>query len=249
MTVPGRIQTRTLSGITPCSFPWRARTVSCCGRESGSVAARSRATSVSACGTACVDQPAALRNLSADGSRHGRNEGVYRRGESGGELRAVSSPFLQRAWYLNQIEVPGDTVVIRSEFFNVDRTVHMDGRGHPREVRARTKAIPSDGGGWCTRWSTQRSLPASARELAGPVVRASARQHTSLPSRPSEASPVERYQLSQDGTRLLINFVLEGHPDYLAEPLDHRHGVGFRADASALGFGVRPEQAQRFLFR
>jgi hypothetical protein len=54
------------------------------------------------------------------------------------------APFLANLPYLNQIEARGDTIVIRSELFNVDRTVHMDGRDHPRDG-VRTNQGPSIG--------------------------------------------------------------------------------------------------------
>ncbi len=42
-----------------------------------------------------------------------------------------TAPFLAVLPYLNEIEVSEDSVIIRSEFFSVDRIVYMDGRGHP----------------------------------------------------------------------------------------------------------------------
>jgi len=217
--------------------------------RSGSVAARSRATSVSRVWDG-------LRGFSQ------RRFGTFRPTAAGmaamkaytEEVNPVAncvpfpSPFLQSMPYLNQIEVRGDTVVIRSEFFNVDRTVHMDGRGHPREG-ARTNQGHSIG-----RWEdgalvVDTTLFAEHRlgnsQGLSFVPRLANMQ--GLSSGPRKRV-VERYQLSRDGTRLLINFVLED-PDYLAEPLTIATEWDFAPTLQLLGLGCDLEQAQRFLFR
>jgi hypothetical protein len=138
--------------------------------------------------------------------------------------------------------------MIRSEFFNVDRTVHMDGRGHPREGE-RTNQGHSIG-----RWEdgalvVDTTLFAEHRlgNSQGLSIASRLANTQGLPSGPRKRV-VERYQLSQDGTRLLINFVLED-PDYLAEPLTISTEWDFAPTLQPLRFGCDPEQAQRFLFR
>ena len=42
-----------------------------------------------------------------------------------------ATPFLTGLPYLNQVEMQKDRILIHSEFLNVDRTIFMDGRGHP----------------------------------------------------------------------------------------------------------------------
>ena len=157
-------------------------------------------------------------------------------------------PFLQSLPYLNQIEVRGDTVVIRSEFFNVDRTVHMDGRGHPRD------GVRTNQGHSIGRWEDRvlvvdTTLFADHRlgNSQGLSFAPRLANTQGLPSGPRK-HVVERYQLSQDGTRLLINFVLED-PDYLAEPLTVSTEWDFAPTLRLLRFGCDPEQARRFLFR
>jgi hypothetical protein len=158
------------------------------------------------------------------------------------------SPFLQSMPYLNQIEVRGDTVVIRSEFFNVDRTVHMDGRGHPREGACTNQGHSI--GRWedgalvvdTTLFAEHRLGNSQGLSFAPRLANTQG-----LPSGPRKRV-VERYQLSQDGTRLLINFVLED-PDFLAEPLTVSTEWDFAPALQLLRFGCDPEQAQRFLFR
>ena len=40
-------------------------------------------------------------------------------------------PTIAIAPYLSEIEILEDRILIRTEFFNVERTIYMDGRGHP----------------------------------------------------------------------------------------------------------------------
>ena len=110
--------------------------------------------------------------------------------------------------YLNEIELREDTVVLRSEFLNAERTVFMDGRRHP-ENGQRTNQGHSIG------WWEDDVL----------VVDTTLFEDHRAPIRgPNEGVPsgaqrhvVERYTLSEDGTRVLIEFSVED-PEYLAEP-------------------------------
>ena len=215
----------------------------------GSVAARSRATSVSGVWDG-------LRGFGQ------RRFGTFRPTEKGiAAMKAYTdevnpaadcvpfpSPFLQSLPYLNQIEVRGDTVMIRSEFFNVDRTVHMDGRGHPSDgVRANQGHSI---GHWedgvlivdTTLFAEHRLGNSQGLSFAPRLANTQG-----LPSGPRK-HVVERYQLSQDGTRLLLNFVLED-PDYLAEPLTVSTEWDYAPTLPLLRFGCDPEQARRFQFR
>ena len=217
--------------------------------RSGSVAAGSRATSVSGVWDG-------LRGFSQRrfGTFRPTAEGMAAMKAYTDEVNPAAncvpfpSPFLQSMPYLNQIEVRGDTVVIRSEFFNVDRTVHMDGRGHPRE------GVRTNQGHSIGRWEdgalvVDTTLFAEHRlgNSQGLSFAPRLANTQGLPSGPRKRV-VERYQLSQDGTRLLINFVLED-PDYLAEPLTISTEWDFAPTLQLLRFGCDPEQAQRFLFR
>ena len=157
------------------------------------------------------------------------------------------SPFLPSLPYLNQIDVRDDTVVIRSEFFNVDRTVYVDGRGHPSNG-ARTNQGHSIG-----RWESgvlvvDTILFADHRLGNSQGLSFAPRANTQgLPSGPRK-HVVERYQLSQDGTRLLVDSVLED-PDYLVDPLTISMEWDHAPALRLLRFGCEPEQARRFQFR
>ena len=152
------------------------------------------------------------------------------------------SPFLPTLPYLNEIEVRKDRVVIRNEFFNVDRTVYMDGRPHPKDG-ARTTQGHSTG-----RWEGDVLVVDTtlfADHVLGNYV-GSGKELRELPSGPRK-HVVERYQLSEDRTRLLINTVVDDS-DYLAEPLTMSTEWDYAPQQRLLRFGCNREQAQRYLF-
>ncbi len=106
--------------------------------------------------------------------------------------------------YLNSFEVLEDRVIIRSEFFDAERIVYLDGRGHP-ENGERTNLGHSIG-----RWEgdtlvVDTTLFAEHRSSNG----------TGVPSGPNKRV-VERISLSEDGTRMIVEVELDD-PDYLAE--------------------------------
>jgi hypothetical protein len=151
------------------------------------------------------------------------------------------SPFLPVLPYLNEIERRGDTVIIRSEFFNVDRTVYLDGRGHP-ENGPRTNQGHSIG-----RWEDDVLVVdtthfADHRIGNNPLL-------TNTQGIPSGAQKhvVERYRLSEDRTRLLIDFFVED-PEYLAKPFTAHMEWDYAPALKLVRFGCEPEQARRFTF-
>jgi hypothetical protein len=154
-----------------------------------------------------------------------------------------ASPFLVSLPYLNEIVVRNDRITIRNEFLNVDRTVYMDGRGHPKDG-PRTVQGHSIG-----RWEDGVLVVDStlfADHLLGNYT-GSAKELRELPSGPRKHL-VERYQLSDDKTRLLISAVIED-PDYLVEPLTMTMEWDYTPQLRLLRFGCDPQQAQRYLFR
>ena len=153
------------------------------------------------------------------------------------------SPFLPTLPYLNEVEVRSDRVVIRSEFFNVDRTVYMDGRPHPKDG-ARTTQGHSIG-----RWEGNVLVVDTtlfADHMLGNYA-GSGPERRELPSGPRK-HVVERYQLTEDRARLLVSTVVED-PDYLAEPLTMSTEWDYAPQQRLLRFGCDREQAGRYLFR
>ncbi|MFP6829515.1 MAG: DUF6152 family protein [Gammaproteobacteria bacterium] len=107
--------------------------------------------------------------------------------------------------YVNEIELGDETILIRSEFFDSDRTVYMDGRGHP-DAGERTAQGHSIG-----RWEGD--------VLVVDTVQFADRRSSSISGVPTgpQKHVIERYALSNDGTHIVIDIVLED-PEYLAEP-------------------------------
>ena len=152
---------------------------------------------------------------------------------------ANPSPTILVAPYLNEIVLREDSVLIRNERFNVERTVYMDGRGHPENGE------PTNLGhsiGWweddilvvdTTLFARNRSPISDRPSRAGGV-----------PSGP-EKHVVERYALSEDRTRIIIEFSQED-PEYLAEPFTSTVEWYYAPHLEMLGFDCDPENASRF---
>jgi hypothetical protein len=116
-------------------------------------------------------------------------------------------PFLNATTnYLTGIEILDDRVILRSEFFDMERTVYMDGRSHP-EGGERTNLGHSIG------WWEDEVLVVDTRLLADH------RAGNSPSGVPSGARKhvVERFSLSDDGTRAIVDVFIED-PEFLAEP-------------------------------
>ena len=145
-------------------------------------------------------------------------------------------PTIVAAPYLYEIEVRDDTITIRSEFFNVERTIYMDGRGHPENGER------SNQGHSIGRWEGDVLVVDSthfednrAGNRAG--IPSSAQKHV-----------VERYALKEDGTQIAIDFIVED-PEYLAEPLTGGIEWDYAPDLEMLRFSCDPESARRYTFQ
>ena len=106
--------------------------------------------------------------------------------------------------YLNSIEILEDRVILRNEYFDQTRTVYMDGRDHP-EGGERSWYGHSIG------WWEDDVLVVDTRHFAdhpsgnGRGVPSGAQKHL-----------IERYSLSDDGRRALVDITVED-PEFLAE--------------------------------
>jgi hypothetical protein len=121
---------------------------------------------------------------------------------------APPTPMIMAMPYLNQIELRTDTVVLRNEFFNVERTVYMDGRRHPANG-PRTNQGHSIG-----RWEGDVLVVDTVlfEDHRAPI----RGRNEGVPSG-AQRHVVERYRVSDDRTRLVIDFVVDD-PEYLAKP-------------------------------
>ncbi len=135
--------------------------------------------------------------------------------------------------YVTAIELGDETVLIRSEFFDTVRTIHMDGRDHP-ENGQRTEHGHSIG-----RWENDvlvvdTTLFADHRSGNGGGVPSSEQKHV-----------VERYALSDDGTHLVIDIFLED-PAFLAEPFRGTVDWNYAPQFELYRYDCDPANARRF---
>ena len=144
-----------------------------------------------------------------------------------------ASPTIFLTPYLNQIEITDDTVTIRSELFNVDRVVYTDGRGHPENGER------SNQGHSIGRWEGDVLIVDTTHFEDNRVG-----NRVGVPSG-GEKHVVERYSLSPDGSRIVIEFEVED-PQYLAEPLTGSIEWDYAPGLELSRFGCDPESARLY---
>jgi len=133
-----------------------------------------------------------------------------------------------------EIDEAAQTIKIRSELYDEERTVYMDGRGHPDNGE---RFITGHSiGHWegdslvvDTRLFTDHRSPYQIGVPSG------AQKHV-----------VERYRLNADRTRVIVEFTLED-PEYLAEPLTHARELIYSPDLQIGRFDCDPETTRRFV--
>ncbi len=144
------------------------------------------------------------------------------------------SPFIVAVGlFVNEIQLGDETILIRSEFFDSDRMIYMDGREHP-ENGARTRQGHSIG-----RWEDDVLVVDTVqfenlRSGNGGGVPSGAQKHV-----------VERYALSDDGTHIVIDIFLED-PEYLAEPFTATVEWNYAREFELYRYDCDPETSRRF---
>jgi Family of unknown function (DUF6152) len=140
------------------------------------------------------------------------------------------------ALFLAEIEVLEDRILMRSEFFDVERTIWTDGRGHP-ENGERTNQGHSIGHWEGDVLVVDTTLFASHRTGNGEGVPTGPDRHV-----------VERYRLSDDHTRLLIDVRVED-PEYLAEPFVSSLEWEYAPQLKLSRYGCEKDVSRRFMLR
>ena len=129
-----------------------------------------------------------------------------------------------------------EAIIIRSQFWDEERTVYMDGRGHP-DISQRFPSGHSIG-----HWEGDTLVVDTANftDHRSPYqigVPSGGRKHV-----------VERYRLIEGGTRIAVEFVLED-PEYIAEPLAHARQLIYSPQIEMTPFDCDPETSRRFVTR
>ena len=151
---------------------------------------------------------------------------------------AAPMPSILVAPYLHEIELREDAVVIRNERFNAERVIYTDGRGHP-ENGERTNQGYSIG-----RWEGDTLVVDTALFADHRAPISGQQGNEGVPAGAAKRA-VERYTLSEDGTRLLIDFTVED-PEYLAEPFSGHVEWYYAPHFEMLGFGCDRDNSSRY---
>jgi hypothetical protein len=146
---------------------------------------------------------------------------------------AFPAPMVTFLPYRTQIELAGDRVLIHSEYFDVERVVYMDGRGHP-ESGGR-----SDQGHSIGHWDGDALVVDTTLFTDHPIG-----NFRGLPSS-TKKHLVERFEPSEDHTQLRVTFSVED-PAYLLEPWTGELTWDYVPDGEMLPFDCDPEVARRF---
>lgn len=127
-----------------------------------------------------------------------------------------------------------DIIIIQTEYWDEVRPVYMDGRGHP-DISERFQTGHSIGhweGDTLVVDTTNFSDHRAPYQIGVP---SGAQKHV-----------VERYTLSDDGTRIALEFVVED-PEYLASPIEHARELIYSPHLVTKPYGCDPEAARMFL--
>jgi len=181
----------------------------------------------------------ALLRLTEDG--RARQAAYDENSDENPELRCVGRPTPAMIVYTDlyplQIEFSEaeKTIAIRSQFFDEERTVYVDGRGHPEGQRFHE--------GHSIGWWEGNTLVIDTRHFT---------DHRSpyqngIPSG-AQKHVMERYQLNEDGTRMIVEFTLED-PEYILEPMTHTRELIYSPQADMSPFNCDPESTRRFRAR
>lgn len=142
-------------------------------------------------------------------------------------------PTIVAAPYLNQIEILEDRIVVRTELFQVERTFYTDGRQHP-ENGQRTNQ------GHSIAWWEDDVLIVDTTLFSDNR----AGNRNGIPSG-HQKHTIERYRLSDDGTQLLINYVIED-PQYLIDPMTGSMTWNYAPEREPMPFECNPDNAKLY---
>ena len=122
-----------------------------------------------------------------------------------GKCVAYPTPTFLGVPYLNEIIVAEDRIIIRGELFGSERVIYTDGRDHPQDSDYTNQGHSI--GYW------------EGDVLVVETVQLAEHRSALIDGAPMGTSRrvVEEFSLSDDGRRLLIDFIVED-PEYLAEP-------------------------------
>jgi hypothetical protein len=146
---------------------------------------------------------------------------------------AFTAPMVTFLPYRTRITIDAETITLNSEYFDVERTVYMDGRSHP--VGGERTAQGHSIGRWEDGVLEVDTTAFSDHPLGN---------FRGLPSG-AQKHVVERFALTPDRTQLVVDFVVED-PEFLLDPWVGRVVWDFVPDGETLPYRCDPEIARRF---
>lgn len=135
--------------------------------------------------------------------------------------------------YLNEIEILEDRVIVRDEWFDAERVVYTDGRGHPVDGE-RTRLGHSIGHWDGDTLVVDTRLFSPHRSPYGIGLESGTQKHV-----------VERYTLNEDGRGLTLEVFLED-PEFLANSFSGTLNWDYTPDFEFYRYNCEPEVATRF---
>jgi len=159
--------------------------------------------------------------------------------EENPELSCISKPtpamIIYTDLYPLEIQINDDaTITVRSQYFDQQRTVYMDGRNHPPATELFHEGHSTG------RWEND-ALVIDTRNFA---------YHRSpyqngIPSGPQK-HVVERFQLLEGGTHMRVSFMLED-PEYITGSMNYSRDLRYVPEADMSAFNCDLESTRRFL--
>ncbi|MEE8438016.1 MAG: DUF6152 family protein [Micropepsaceae bacterium] len=138
--------------------------------------------------------------------------------------------------YRFEIDVEDERVVINGEFFNVVRTIYTDGRAHPENAERFNQ------GHSIGHWEDDVLVVDTTHFADDP-----SGNMRGIPSG-AQKHAIERFHLSEDGTQLIIEYVVED-PEFLSEPTIGTSVWDYAADGEMLPFGCDIENASFYFLQ
>ena len=146
-----------------------------------------------------------------------------------------ATPHISFIPYLSEIEILGDRIQIRNEFYSVDRTIFMGGRDHPLNT-ARTNQGHSIGHWEGDALIVDTTLFADHRTANG------VGEDDGLPSG-AQKHTIERFELSDDRSQLNVEIFVED-PEFLLEPFVVNTIWDYSPNRTMERFDCDPEHAR-----
>ncbi len=160
-----------------------------------------------------------------------------------GDCIPFATPHVSFLPYLSEIEILGDKVLIRNEFYGVERTIYTDGRDHPLNA-ARTNQGHSIGHWEGDALIVDTTLFANHRIANGRASGTAEFEDEAVPSG-AQKHTIEKFELSDDRSQMNVEIFVED-PEFLVEPFVVNTIWDYTPSRELDPFDCDPENARIF---